>query len=80
MSKPSMNCKFEGCGKPATGGKGYCARHYATWKRGKLPKARFKTCRVAGCRKRIVTRGRCQEHVARDYPGKQAATAAPAAS
>jgi len=76
MSKPSVNCKFEGCAQPATGGKGYCARHYAAWKRGKLPKARFNTCRVAGCRKRVTARGRCDEHVARDYPGKRAAVPA----
>ena len=75
-------CKHDGCKQQATGGKGYCRRHYAAWKRGGLPKGRYKTCRVEGCRKAIVGRGRCQEHMARDYPGKRtgAAEETPAAS
>jgi hypothetical protein len=71
MPTPATSCKFEGCERPATGGKNYCGRHYAAWKRGKLPKARFKTCRVEGCHKRMIGRGRCAEHLARDYRGKQ---------
>ena len=78
MPKPSTNCKHERCGKPANGGKGYCARHYAAWRRGKLPKARYKLCQAEGCRKPMVNRGRCEEHFARDFPGKRAATAAAA--
>ena len=78
MPKTETGCKFEGCGQPAGGGKGYCRRHYAAWKRGKLPKARFKTCRVEGCHKRMADRGRCQEHLARDFPGKRPAEAAAA--
>ena len=73
MPNPSVACKHEGCKRPSDGGKGYCARHYAAWKRGKLPKARYTTCRVEGCRKPTAARGRCAEHFARDYPGKQAA-------
>jgi len=73
MPNPSVSCKHEGCEKPSDGGKGYCARHYAAWKRGRLPKARYKSCRVEGCRKPVTGRGRCAEHFARDYPGKQAA-------
>lgn len=73
MAKPSATCKQEACSKPATGGKGYCARHYAAWKRGKLAKARYKTCRVEACHKKMVGRGRCEEHLARDFPGKRAA-------
>jgi hypothetical protein len=69
-------CKLDGCAKPAEGGKGYCPRHYAAWKRGALPKARYKTCRVEGCRKRTAARGRCEEHFARDYPGKRTAQGA----
>jgi len=81
MPNPSANCKHEGCGKSANGGKGYCGRHYAAWKRGQLPKARYKTCRVEGCRKRVAGRGRCEEHHARDFPGKRGgpATEAPSA-
>ena len=73
MPTPSATCKQTDCSRPAAGGKGYCARHYAVWKRGGLPKTRYKTCRVEGCRKRVVARGRCEEHAARDYPGKRAA-------
>jgi hypothetical protein len=81
MTNESTGCKHAGCGRPATGGKGYCARHYAAWKRGELPKPRYKTCRVEGCRKRVADRGRCEEHFARDYPGKRSPAAeAPAPS
>ena len=72
MPKPNQSCKHEGCSRPSDGGRGYCARHYAAWKRGELPKARYKTCRVEACRKRATARGRCEEHFARDYPGKRA--------
>ena len=71
MPKGDQTCRQSDCSQPATGGKGYCRRHYAAWKRGTLPKARYKTCRVEGCRKRVLARGRCEEHHARDYPGKR---------
>jgi hypothetical protein len=80
MPNPSATCKQEQCSKPATGGKGYCSRHYAAWKRGQLPKARYKTCRIEGCRKKMASRGRCEEHFARDFPGKRAAAAETAAT
>jgi hypothetical protein len=69
------NCKRESCKQPASGGKGYCRRHYAAWRRGELPKARYKTCRVEACRKPIKMRGRCEEHAVRDFPGKHPAAA-----
>ena len=72
MPNPSTGCRQAGCKRPVDGGKGYCTRHYAAWKRGELPKRRYKTCRVEACRKAIVARGRCEEHFARDYPGKRA--------
>jgi hypothetical protein len=75
MPNPSANCKHEGCAKTADGGKGYCRRHYAAWKRGALPKARYDSCRAEGCHKRVAGRGRCEEHFARDYPGKKPAAA-----
>ena len=78
MATAAKDCKLENCARPANGGKGYCTRHYAAWKRGELPKSRFKTCRAEGCHKRVAARGRCEEHFARDYPGKRtAATAEP---
>jgi hypothetical protein len=76
MANAAASCKHEKCSRPADGGKGYCRRHYAAWKRGEMPKARYKTCRAEGCRKPIVRRGRCEEHAARDYPGKRPAEAA----
>ncbi len=72
MPSPTLTCKHASCEKPADGGKGYCARHYRAWRRGELPKARYKTCRVEGCRKPVVQRGRCDEHWRRDYAGKSA--------
>ena len=78
MPKRSTSCKHEGCTQPADGGKGYCGRHYARWRRGALPKGRYKTCRVESCRMRVVARGRCEEHFARDYPGKRVPQAAEA--
>ncbi len=81
MAGEEATCKHDRCSSAATGGKGYCARHYAAWKRGKLPKACYKTCRVEGCRKVITSRGRCAEHFARDFTGKRTASeTAPAAA
>jgi hypothetical protein len=78
----ATSCKHEGCNSAPDGGKGYCTKHYRAWKRGALPKARYDTCRVEGCHKRVEARGRCVEHFQRDYPGKRSAqsgeTAAPA--
>jgi hypothetical protein len=79
----AANCKSSGCKRTANGGKGYCSRHYAAWKRGGMPKARYKTCRAEACKKPVVARGRCEEHHTRDYPGKrapQATAEAPATS
>jgi hypothetical protein len=76
MPNRSATCKHSECSRPADGGKGYCRRHYASWKRGALPKARYNTCAVEGCMKRVSERGRCEEHATRDYPGKRAAQAA----
>jgi hypothetical protein len=80
MPNPKAKCKHESCSQQATGGKGYCRRHYAVWKRGGLPKARYATCCVEGCHKRVEARGRCAEHRARDYPGKSAVAAAETAT
>lgn len=64
MSKGT--CKAEGCEKEAVG-KGYCRRHYRAWKRGRMPKPRYKTCAEEGCRKPQVSGARCEEH-RRDKP------------
>ena len=78
MPSKDKQCKADGCAKPADGGKGYCRRHFAAWKRGGMPKGRYDTCQAEGCHKRVAARGRCEEHFARDYPGKKAAAAAAA--
>lgn len=79
MPSKDEQCKAEGCAKPVDGGKGYCRRHYAAWKRGAMPKGRYDTCRVEGCNRRVAARGRCEEHFARDFPGKKTAAAGEAA-
>jgi len=59
MSKGT--CKLEGCAREVAG-KGYCARHYKQWRRGSLPKARYKICTHEGCRKPRRIRSKCEEH------------------
>jgi hypothetical protein len=65
-------CKMEECERAAAG-KGYCDRHYRQWRRGELPKARYKTCTHEGCRKPRSVGSKCEEH-----GGKSAATEAAA--
>lgn len=67
MSKGT--CKREGCSGSVVG-KGYCARHYKQWRRGELPKGRYKTCTAEGCRKPRAIGSKCEQH------GSKAATAA----
>lgn len=74
MSKGT--CKFEGCSREVVG-KSYCARHYKQWRRGDLPKARYKICTAEGCRKpRAAAGSKCEEHA----KGKAAAAAPEAAA
>jgi len=54
-------CKAEACERDVVG-KGYCQRHYRAWKDGSMPKAPYKTCKTAGCRKRQVKSAHCEEH------------------
>ena len=74
---PKGSCKLDGCAKPAAG-KGYCARHYKAWRRGTLPKARYKTCTHEACRKPRAIGSKCEEHAHK--PPTAGAAAAPAAS
>jgi hypothetical protein len=60
MSKGT--CKFDGCSGTVVG-KGYCARHYTQWRRGGLPKGRYKICTAEGCRKPRASGSKCTEHV-----------------
>jgi len=70
-------CKIAGCEKGVRG-KGYCERHYRAWRRGKLPKARYRSCNAEGCLKPVVRRGLCGEHFESTYAKAKAAEAAPA--
>ena len=72
MSKGT--CKHEGCEGNVTG-KGYCARHYKAWRRGTLPKARYKICTHEGCRKPRTIGSKCEEH-GRKVPAEAATAAA----
>lgn len=65
-------CKKDGCEKPAMG-KGYCTPHYKAWRRGELPKKRYKICTAEGCRKPRHAGSKCEEH-------SKKAAAAPAAA
>jgi hypothetical protein len=69
-------CKASGCEKEVLA-KGYCRRHYAQWRKGKLPKPRYKICNAENCRKRQSRRGLCEEHFAKEF---QKAKAQPAES
>jgi hypothetical protein len=71
---PKGSCKKDGCEKPAAG-KGYCTLHYKAWRRGELPKKRYKICTAEGCRKPRFAGSKCEEH-----SKKTAAAAAPAAA
>jgi hypothetical protein len=73
MSKGT--CKFEGCEREAVG-KGYCARHYKEWRRGALPKGRYKICTHEGCRKPRHAGSKCEEHARAG--GGETTAAAPA--
>jgi hypothetical protein len=76
-SKPAAEagekCCVEKCKQPVRA-KGYCRKHYMSWRRGKIgKKQRYNTCGKEGCRKPAVAGGMCAEH------RKGAEAAAPAA-
>lgn len=72
-------CKAKGCKRPYRA-KGYCGTHYHKWRRGELPKPRYKTCnynakkRKRGekkeCLKAVFRHGLCEEHY-KAHLGKQ---------
>jgi hypothetical protein len=72
-------CKSSSCEKEVQA-KGYCPRHYAQWRKGKLPKPRYKSCNTEGCGKPQARRGLCQEHFAKEFqkaPAQPVEVAAP---
>jgi len=56
------NCKAKDCTREAFA-KHLCRKHYRLWKRGEMPKARYKICTFEKCRKaRFKTSSLCEEH------------------
>lgn len=65
-SKPAgegaKKCSVAKC-KQAVRAKGYCRKHYMSWRRGKIgKKQRYNTCSKEGCRKAAIAGGVCAEH------------------
>jgi len=74
-------CKAASCEKDVQA-KGYCPRHYNQWRKGKLPKPRYKSCNAESCHKPQSRRGLCVEHFAKEFSKAPPAPAeaAPAAA
>jgi hypothetical protein len=54
-------CRAEQCGREAVA-KHYCRKHYRLWKRGSMPKARYKICTAENCRKPRLKGSLCEQH------------------
>jgi hypothetical protein len=71
VAEEGKTCSVKGCKRPYRA-KGYCTVHYNKWRRGELPKSRFKTCNFGvqklkrgekkECLKHIFRKGLCEEH------------------
>jgi len=72
-------CKAPECNKEVQA-RGYCPRHYRQWRKGKLPKPRYKSCNAEGCHKPQTRRGLCPEHFAKEYGKSRKAAGAAAAA
>lgn len=72
-----QNCKAQDCAREAFA-KGYCRKHYRLWKRGEMPKARYKTCTEEKCHKPRFHGSLCEEHYHASRAKTAAAGAAPA--
>jgi hypothetical protein len=55
------NCKAKDCAREAIA-KGYCRKHYRLWKRGEMPKPRYKICTAENCRKPRFRGSLCEQH------------------
>ncbi len=73
-------CKAKDCTHEVVA-KGYCRKHFRLWKRGEMPRARYKICTFEKCRKKRAHASLCEEHwaAARGKAGA-GAQAAPAAT
>jgi hypothetical protein len=69
----ASTCKAANCDK-AVRAKGYCDRHYRSWRKGKMGKPRHRSCNETGCGKAPARRGLCPDHFSKRY-----SKAAPAA-
>lgn len=56
-----QSCKAQDCAREAFA-KGYCRKHYRLWRRGEMPKARYKICTEEKCRKPRFRGSLCEEH------------------
>jgi hypothetical protein len=54
-------CKASDCNRQVVA-KGYCRKHYRLWKRGEMPKPRYKICTEEKCRKPRAHGSLCEEH------------------
>lgn len=56
-------CKAKDCGHEVIA-KGHCRKHHRLWRRGEMPKPRYKTCTAEKCRKRRFRGSLCEQHYA----------------
>jgi len=74
------NCKAKDCNREAIA-RSYCRKHYRLWRRGEMPKARYKTCTEEKCRKPRFKGSLCEQHYQAKRGSKAAGgAAAPAAA
>lgn len=71
------SCKAPDCEKEVRA-KQYCAGHYRKWRRGEMPKPRYKSCNKEACLRPMNRRGLCDEHYAEAFEKKAAEAAAAA--
>jgi hypothetical protein len=73
------NCKATDCKREAFA-KNYCRQHYRLWRRGEMPKARYKICTEEKCRKPRFKGSLCEQHYQASRGAKTAEAAAAPAS
>jgi hypothetical protein len=71
------SCRAKDCQREAYT-KHYCRQHYRLWKRGEMPKARYKICTAEKCRKARAHGSLCEEHYKAAHGKAEPAAAAPA--
>ena len=69
------NCKAAECKREAFA-KSYCRQHYRLWRRGEMPKARYKICTEEKCRRPRFKGSLCEQHYQASRGPKPAAGAA----